>query len=154
MNQAIFNPWAPPVLNGFNDTSPDNCFDVDAAYVFPESNGFQTLTANQQLSVDIVLDEGDDFRFMALQWSLQPLDEAGNVPGFLYRIKDSAGHFIQEGFTYCYATPGTFANPWPMFPHVTYSVHQRIQFELINLNDDVQGVQIVFRGSKRFRRVS
>lgn len=153
MNQQIFNPWAPPVLNGFNDASPDSCHDVDAAYVFPENNGFQTLTANQQLSVDIVLDDGDDFRFNAFQWSLLGMGELSSVPGFLYRIKDDAGHFISEGFTYCYATPGTFANPWPMFPGVTYANHQRIQFELINLLDDLQGVQIVFRGSKRFRSV-
>ena len=153
MNQAIFNPWAPPLLNGFNDTSPDSCHDVDAAYVFPENNGFQTLTANQQLSVDIVLDDGDDFRFMGFIWALQGLDHLLSVPGFLYRIKDDAGKFIQEGFTYCYATPGTLANPFPIFPHVTYAVHQRIQFELINLNGDIQGVQIMFRGSKRFRRV-
>jgi hypothetical protein len=154
MNQPIFNPWAPPLLNGFNPTSPDGCEDVDAAYVWPENNGFQTMTANQQLTVAIALDNDDDFRFMAFQWSLKGLDDGLNTPGFLYRIQDDAGNFISDGFEYCFCTPGTFANPWPMFPHVTYAVHQRIQFEVINLHNDVQGVQIVFRGPKRFRRVA
>ena len=154
MNQSIFNPWAPPLLNGFNNTSPDDCNDVDHAYVWPESNGFQVMTADQLLSVDLVLDDEDDFRLCALQWSLQGLDDLTSVPGFLYRIRDDQGHFIQEGMIYCYATPGTFANPWPMFPHVTYPVHHRIQFDIQNLNDDIQGVQLVFRGKKRFRRVA
>ncbi len=111
------------------------------------------MTANQELSVAIVLDLDSDFHFMALQWSLKGLDDHLSVPGFLYRIQDDAGNFISDGFQYCYCTPGTFANPWPMFPHVVYASHQRIQFEIINLNSDVQGVQLVFRGPKRFRRV-
>lgn len=153
MNQQIFNPWAPPLLNGFNTTSPDNCHDVDAAFVFPETYGFQPMTANQQLSYDIVLDDNADFRLNALQWTLKGLDSSLNVPGFLYRIKDGDGQYIQSGYVYCYATPGTFANPWPMFPGVTYAAGQRIQFDLINLNAGLQGVQLVFRGYKRFVRV-
>ena len=117
------------------------------------TEAFQVMTADQLLSVDLVLDDEDDFRLCALQWSLQGLDDLTSVPGFLYRIRDDQGHFIQEGMIYCYATPGTFANPWPMFPHVTYPVHHRIQFDIQNLNDDIQGVQLVFRGKKRFRRV-
>jgi hypothetical protein len=151
VNQAIFNPWAPPLLNGFNDSSPDGCDDVDGAYVWPETNGFQTLTGLQQLAVSITLDNEDDFQLKAFQWSLNP-EEGGSQPGFLYRIKDDAGNFISDGFVYCFATPGSFANPWPIFPHVTYANHQRIQFELINLSADNQGVQLVFRGPKRYRR--
>lgn len=152
MNQAIFNPWAPPLLNGFNATSPDDCVDVEGGYVWPESNGFQVLTANEQRLESIVLDNEDDFRFMAFQWALHSEDQQG-TPGFLYRIQDDAGNYVSDGFTYCFATPGTFANPWPIFPHVTYAVHQRIQFEIINLAAFDQGVQLVFRGAKRFRRV-
>jgi hypothetical protein len=151
VNQAIFNPWAPPLLNGLNNTSPDNCTDVDGAYVWPESQGFQILTANEQRSETIVLDNDDDFRFAAFQWSLGE-SEGGN-PGFLYRIQDDLGHFISDGFVFCFATPGTMANPWPIFPHVTYPLHHRINFEIINLSADDQGVQLVFRGPKRFRRV-
>jgi hypothetical protein len=148
MNQAIFNPWAPPLLNGFNTTSPDGCDDVDAGYVWPEHNGFQLMTANESRKETIVLDHGDDFRFMAFQWSLFGED----TPGFVYRIQDDAGNFISDGFVYCYDTPGTFANPWPIFPHVTYASHQRIQFEIINLSSGTQGVQLIFRGPKRYRR--
>lgn len=152
MNQAIFNPWAPPALNGFNPASPPNCEDVDGAYVWPETNGFQVLTANQTIRDAIVLDQEDDFRYMGFLWSLQSI-EGGATPGFLYRIQDDAGNFISDGFTYCFCTPGTWANPWPQFPHVTYSFHQRIQFEIINVAAFNQGVQLVFRGEKRFRRV-
>jgi hypothetical protein len=151
MNQAIFNPWAPPYLNGFNQSSPD-CEDVDHMYVWPETNGFQTLTASEHREETIVLDHGDDFRFMGLIWSLHSVSE-GATPGFLYRIRDDLGNFISDGFEYCFATPGTLANPWPMFPHVTYAVHQRIQFEIINLAAFSQGVQLGFRGTKRFRRM-
>jgi hypothetical protein len=153
MNQAIFNPWAPPFLNGYNQRSQD-CHDVDHAYVFPENNTFQVLQANEQLSIDIVLDDSADFTFTAFQWALQNLDiELASTPGFLYRIKDDEGKFIQEGFTYCYATPGTFANPWPMFPSVTYAQGQRIQADLINAFNGPQAVQLVFRGFKRFQRI-
>jgi hypothetical protein len=152
MNQAIFNPWAPPLLNGFNNTSPDNCNDVDGAYVWPESNGFQILVANEQRQETIVLDNEDDFRFACFQWSLQSVEDQA-TPGFLYRIQDDLGNFISDGFVYCFSTPGTFANPWPMFPHVTYPLHHRINFEIINLAAFSQGAQLVFRGPKRFRRV-
>lgn len=150
MNQAIFNPWAPPVLNGFDRTSPEECEDVDHMYVWPETNGFQTLTANEQRSEAIVLDLGTDFLFMGLIWALHSVDDNA-TPGFLYRIQDEMGNYISDGFEYCLATPGTLANPWPIFPHVTYSVHQRLQFEIINLLADDQGVQLGFRGVKRFR---
>jgi hypothetical protein len=153
VNQAIFNPWAPPLLNGFNPTSPTDCEDVDGAYVWPEHNGFQILTANEHRAEALVLDNEDDFRFAGFIWSLQAVD-AQSTPGFLYRIQDDAGNFISDGFVYCFTTPGTLANPWPMFPHVTYSVHQRIQFEVINLASHAQGVQLMFRGQKRFRRVT
>ncbi len=152
MNQSIFNPWAPPLLNGFNATSPDNCDDVEGGYVWPETNGFQIMAANESRSEALVLDYEDDFRFMAFQWSLLSVDE-GLTPGFLYRIKGSDGKYISDGLLYCFATPGTFANPWPMFPHETYAVHQRIEFEIVNLLNATQGVQLVFRGPKRFRRV-
>jgi hypothetical protein len=153
MNQSIFNPWAAPYLNGYNNTSPSGCEDVDAAYVWPEHNGFQVLTANQQLSVAIVLDQGDDFIYQAFQWSLEPDEEHAVLPGFLYRIQDDAGNFISDGFIYSFCTPGTFANPWPQFPHVTYASHQRLQFEIINLAAFNQGVQLVFRGQKRYRGI-
>lgn len=151
MNQSIFNPWAPPLLNGFNDTSPDNCRDEESGFVWPRRYGFQVLTANEHRQESIILDHDDDFRFMAFQWTLKSIDE-GATPGFLYRIKGSDGKFISDGFIYCFATPGTFANPWPVFPHETYAVHQRIEFEIINLRAGLQGVQLVFRGPKRFRR--
>jgi hypothetical protein len=153
MNQTIFNPWAPGFLNGYNETSPDTCHDVDAAYIYPETAGFQVFQANQQLEVDLVLDDGADFRLTAIQWGLQGLDINLDVPGFLIRIKDDQGRFIHEGFVYCYAMPGTFANPFPLFPSVTYAQGQRIQAEIVNLNDDVQGIQVVFRGYKRFPRI-
>jgi hypothetical protein len=153
MNQTIFNPWAPGYLNGYNETSPDTCHDVDAAYVYPENNTFQVFQANQQLEVDLVLDDGADFRLCALQWALQPLDIGLDIPGFLYRIKDDQGRFIQEGFTYCYATPGTFASPFPMFPSVTYAQGQRIQAEIVNVLNGPQALQVVFRGYKRFPRI-
>lgn len=160
MNQQIFNEWAPPFLNGYNQNSTE-CDDVDHGYVFPENNTFQVLQANEQMSIDIVLDDGADFRFTAFQWALQNIEEelttaqlAPSTPGFLYRIKDDEGRFIEEGFTYCYATPGTFANPWPIWPGVTYAAGQRIQADLINAFDGPQAVQLVFRGFKRFRRVA
>jgi hypothetical protein len=154
MNQQILNEWAPGYLQGYNEASPETCHDVDAAYVYPDDNTFQVLQANQQVTVDLVLDEGADFHFNALQWALQNLSEDTiNVPGFLYRIKDEAGRFIHEGFVYCYATPGTFANPWPIFPGVTYAQGQRIQAEIINVLDAPQAIQVVFRGFKRFPRV-
>jgi hypothetical protein len=152
MNQAIFNPWAAPYLNGFNDTSPDQCQDDDHMYVWPEVFGFQTLAANEERSEVIVLDPDADFRFQGLIWSLHSIEE-GTTPGFLYRIQDELGKYICDGFTLCFATPGTLANPWPQFPHVTYAAHQRLQFEIINLADHEQGVQLGFRGMKRFRRV-
>jgi hypothetical protein len=152
VNQAIFNPWAPPLLNGFNNTAPASCEDVDGGYVWPDQhNGFQILTANETRREAIVLDNEDDFRLMGLIWSLQSVDDQSTA-GFLYRIQDDAGNFISDGFVYCFCTPGTLANPWPMFPHVTYSVHQRIQFEVINLASHSQGVQLMFRGPKRYRR--
>lgn len=151
MNQSIFNPWAPPLLNGFNAASPDNCDDVEGGYVWPETNGFQILTANERREESLVLDLNDDFRFMAFQWGLLSVDEGG-TPGFLYRIKDDFGNFISDGFIYCFATPGTFANPWPIFPHVTYRSQQIIQFEIINAAAFAQGVQLMFRGAKRFAR--
>jgi len=151
MNQAIFNPWAPPLLNGFNSTAPPQCDDVDGGYVWPEHNGFQILTANELRKETIVLDPGDDFRLMAFQWTLGEA-EGGN-PGFLYRIQDDAGNFVSDGFVYCFCTPGTFANPWPIFPHIEYAEHQRITFEIQNLAAFDQPVQLVFRGPKRFRRV-
>ncbi len=150
MNQAIFNPWAPPILNGLNPTSSDACDDVEGAYVWPENNGFHTLTANEERSEVFVLDHEDDFRFMGLVWALKSVGDA-STPGFLYRIQDDAGKYICDGFTYCFATPGTLAQPWPIFPHVTYSSHQRIQFEMINVAAHSQGVQLMFRGVKRFR---
>jgi hypothetical protein len=153
MNQPIFNQWAPPLLNGFNATSPDGCEDVDAGYVWPQSNGFQTLAPGEQREVTIILEGGDDFLFKSFIWALKPSEEFPNL-GFLYRIQDDAGKFISDGFVYCYATPGTLANPWPMFPHITYAAHQRIVFEIINLDPaNSQGFQIMFRGCKRFRRV-
>lgn len=152
MNQAIFNPWAPPYLNGFDNTTPDGCEDVDHMYVWPETNGFQTLTANEQREEVIVLDQAVDFRFTGFIWSLHSVDD-GATPGFLYRIQDETGKFICDGFTYCFATPGSLANPWPQFPHVTYANHQRIQFEIINLAGFAQGVQLGFRGMKRFQKV-
>lgn len=152
MNQSLFNPWAPPLLNGFNDTAPDNCEDREGGYVWPRRFGFQVLTANEQRSEVLPLDHDSDFRFMAFQWTLQSIDE-GATPGFLYRIRGSDGKFISaEGYEYCFCTPGTFANPWPIFPHEQYSVHQRIEFEIINLLDADQGVQLVFRGPKRYQR--
>lgn len=153
MNQAIFNPWAPPLLNGYNSDSPDTCTDVEGGYVWPESNGFQVLTANEERQEVIVLDNEDDFRFMGFVWALQSVSDQ-TTPGFLYRIQDDSGKYISDGFTYCYATPGTLANPWPMFPHVAYPVHQRIQFEIINAASHSQGVQLLFRGAKRFRRAA
>jgi len=152
MNQNLFNPWAPPLLNGFNDTSSDACSDVEGGYVWPESNGFHTLTANEQRVESLVLDRDDDFRFMAFQWALDSVSEQG-TPGFLYRIKDDAGNYISDGFVYCFSTPGTFARPWPIFPHVTYKFQQIIQFEIINAAAFSQGVQLMFRGMKRFRGV-
>ncbi len=151
MNQSLFNPWAPPLLNGLNPTTPDDCEDVEAGYVWPETNGFKILTANEQRSGVLILDNDDDFRFMAFQWSLLSIDE-GAMPGFLYRIKGADGKFISDGFVYCFDTPGTFANPWPIFPHETYASHQRIEFEIINLLQFEQGVQLMFRGAKRFKR--
>jgi hypothetical protein len=98
MNQAIFNPWAPPALNGFNTASPASCEDVDGGYVWPEHNGFQILTANETRNETIVLDNEDDFRFMAFIWSLQSVDDQA-TPGFLYRIQDDNGNFISDGFS-------------------------------------------------------
>lgn len=151
MNQPIFNPWAPPLLNGFNQTSPDNCDDVEAGYVWPEVAGYQILTANEERQEHLVLDRDVDFRFVALQWALHSVDDQ-TTPGFLYRIKDDAGNFISDGFIYCFATPGTFSNPWPIFPHVTYRSQQIIEFEIINAAAHSQGVQLMFRGPKRFSR--
>ena len=152
MNQAIFNPWAAPYQNGFNATSPDNCDDQDGAYVWPETNGFQVLTANEQRLETIVLDMEDDFRFSGLIWALKSISE-GATPGFLFRIQDAQGKFISDGFVYCFAGLGTLANPWPIFPHETYHAHQRLTFEIINLLSAEQGVQLMFRGVKRYRRV-
>lgn len=151
MNQAIFNPWAAPILNGFNSNSPDDCEEDDHIYGWPETDGFQILTANERRQETLVLDFEDDFKFSGFLWSLQSVDDQ-TTPGFLYRIQDDSGKYICDGFQYCFATPGTLANPWPMFPHVTYSNHQRIVFEIENLADHEQGVQLGFRGMKRFRR--
>lgn len=150
MNQSIFNPWAPPLLNGFNRTSPDDCEDDECAFVWPESNGFQTLTSREARSETIAINRDIDFRFMCFQWALLSVNEAA-TPGFLYRIKDDAGNFISDGFEYCFNTPGTFANPWPMFPHVTYRANQVIQFDIINAAAFSQGVQLMFRGMKRYK---
>ncbi len=152
MNQAIFNPWAAPYQNGFNDAMPDDCDSKEAGYVWPETNGFQVLTANEQRSETIVLDRDADFRFMAFQWTLDSIDEQ-STPGFLYRIKDDAGNFVSDGFIYCFCTPGTFSRPWPWFPHITYKSQQRFEFEIINAANHSQGVQLMFRGEKRVPRV-
>jgi hypothetical protein len=151
MNQSIFNPWAPPLLNGFDDATPDGCQDVDAGYVWPETGGFQIMTANERREETLVLDRDVDFRFMALIWSTQSVDE-GDTPGFLYRIKDDAGNFTSDGFIYSRATPGTLARPWPWFPHINYRSQQIIQFEIVNPAAHSQGVQLMFRGPKRFQR--
>ena len=152
MNQSIFNPWAAPYQNGFNPAMPDDCDSQEHGYVWPEVNGFQILTANEQREETIVLDRDADFRFLAFQWALESQDEQA-TPGFLYRIKDDAGNYMSDGFVYCFCTPGTFARPWPIFPHINYRSQQLIQFEIINAAAHTQGVQLMFRGDKRFQRV-
>jgi hypothetical protein len=150
MSYEIFNPWAPPLLNGFNPTAPPGCEDDEVGFVWPESNGFQTLTASEARSEKIVINRDIDFRFMCFQWALESVDE-GATPGFLYRIKDDAGKYVSDGYIYCFNTPGTFANPWPQFPHITYRANQVIEFDILNAASFPQGVQLMFRGMKRYR---
>ena len=150
MNQAIFNPWAAPYLNGFNQSDAE-CEPDDSAFVWPETNGFQTLTANQLLPVSIVLDRNVDFRMLALIWALKSIDEAA-TPGFLYRLKDPAGDYVGDSFTYCLNTPGTWASPFPLFPHNVYRATQVFEFDILNAANFPQGVQLVFRGEKLYRR--
>lgn len=147
MNQAILNPWAPPYLNGFNNLSPENCQEEDGAYVWPVTGQFQTMSPGQiLLGQSLVLEQEDEFVWRALQWSLS----GETQPGFLYRVQDDQGNWISDGLILCYATPGSPANPFPQFPHVVYKRGQQIKFDVQNASSEEQGVQIVFRGGKRY----
>jgi len=149
VSQEIFNPAAPPYLNGFNRASPSGCEDVDSAMVWPPTDGFQTLTGNQVLTNQvIVLEQEDEFVWQGFIWALSGATQSG----FLYRVQDDAGNYISDGYLYCFNTPGTWANPFPQFPRVTYRRGQSIKFDIINAAPVNQGVQLIFRGLKRYRR--
>jgi hypothetical protein len=150
MSQEIFNPAAPPYLNGFNPASPQGCEDVDAAMIWPPSGGFQVMTGNQVLNNQvIVLSDADEFIWRAFIFAV-------SGPGFLYRVQDDAGNYISDGFLYSNNTPGTWANPFPQFPAVSYrrgpGQRQAIHFDIINVAAVNQNVQVVFRGPNRYRR--
>lgn len=150
MNVPLFNPWAPVSLNGFNPAAPEGCNDVDHAYCWPEKGGFQTLAGNEErLNEVIALEQDSDFVFSGFIWALS----GENQVGFLYRIVDDQGNYVSDGYMHCFATPGTFANPFPWFPHVTYSRHQNLRFDILNPSDSPQDVQLVFRGPNRYRRI-
>jgi hypothetical protein len=155
VSQPLFNPWAAPILNGFTNPSPEGCDDVDYAYIYPESGGespdgdFALFAGNEaRLGLSIILDQTDAFIWNALQWALFEEPQQG----FLYRVQDDQGNWISDGYLLTGNTAGTFANPCPIFPHVGYGRNHRLVFDLINASNSAQGIQFVFRGSKRYQR--
>ena len=148
MNTPIYNPWAPPSLNGFNEDPSSFCQEDDIGYCWPILGGFQVLTANQQLIAQTIpLQRTSDFILRAIHFTY-------NGGGFLIRIVDERGQHISDSPIYSYNMPGSLTIPFPIFPHVTYPSGNLIQFDIINVDAAPQNVQLVFRGAKRFQRAA
>ena len=136
------NIYAPPAYNGLRqEANLDQYVDIGFDYVYDVS-----LTADQALADQGVPIQNDaDFAWRAL--ILADYDGA-----FQYRISDSQGYYLSNGFLlWANLLSGSIAVPYPIFPELLFPSGGRIGIDITDLSSDTNVIQLTFRGVKRYR---
>lgn len=139
-NQPIFNPFAPPSYNGFNDASPQGTVDVDFTYPYDV-----TLTANQFLRDQSISTTNDaDFAWRATVIGL-------STGAFNVRFADSQGYYLSNGMVASANILGDAASPYPIFPEILIPAGGRIGVDIQDTSGNTNVIEILCRGVKRYR---
>lgn len=145
MLNRTYNPYAAPGLNGVNTTAPDDEFvDVDTVYVYNSPLNFQGELVGQQLTL-----AGDsDFALRAIEVAV---DITGNAT--LLRFYNSQGYYLSDNYIDSSIYNPIFSQPFVVFPEMIFPSASRIMIDINNVagTGQVQTLQILFRGVKRYR---
>lgn len=138
--ETLVNPLAPPVYNGFNNTSPLGYVDVDFTYPYDV-----TLTANQFLRDQSISTTNDaDFEWRALVI-------AYSTGAFNVRFADSQGYYLSNGMIVSANIIGDAASPYPIFPGILIPAGGRIGIDIQDTSGSTNVIQLLARGVKRYR---
>jgi hypothetical protein len=141
-SDLIFNPFAPPVYNGFQDTSPLGYVDLDFTYPFDV-----TLTANQFLRDQSIATTSDaDFAWRAIV-------AAFSTGTFNLRFYDSQGTYLSNGMVASANYLGDASSPYPIFPEILIPASGKIGIDIQDTSGNTNVIELLCRGVKRYRVV-
>ena len=133
------NPIAPPAVQGIDNSSPEGFVDVPFNYVYTN-----TLTALQVLNNEVVsIFTEADFAWRGLIFSATGL--------FSIQFQDGQGYYLSAGQMFSSNMPNTPGDPWPVFPEVLYPAGGRIFFNITDLSNSGNVIQLLFVGVNRYR---
>lgn len=144
LTERMYNPYAPPALNGVNAPTGQSFFDVDGCYVL----NTPSFLANQEiLGNEVGINTDADFLLRGILIS----NLASS--GALVRFYTSSGYYLSDNYinASAYTYPGTIT-PYTIFPEMLFPAGTRILTDILNANGfGLTGFQIAFKGVKRYQ---
>lgn len=140
----MFNPIAPPAIQGINPYSVDQ---GSGETTFDQFDGYTYdigLTANQYLQGQVVAIYTEaDFLWRGLVFQSTGL--------FAIQFQDGQGYFISNALVYSTNMPNSPGEPFPRFPQIEYPAGGQILFNIQDLSGAPNTGQILFVGANRYR---
>jgi hypothetical protein len=135
----MHNPIAPPAVQGIDNSAPEGFVDFPFNYVYNN-----TLTALQALNNEVVsIFTEADFAWRGLVFSATGL--------FSVQFQDGQGYYLSAGQMFSSNMANTPGDPWPIFPEVLYPAGGRIYFNITDLSNADNLIQLLFVGVNRYR---
>ena len=138
--ETAVNPFAPPVYNGFEDTSPIGYKDVD--FTYPYDVALTALQALRGQPLQINSDADFVWRGLVIAVATGP---------FTIRILDAQGFALSSAPIAAANILGDAASPYPIFPDWILPAGGQFSIDITDTSGAPNVVQILFRGAKRYR---
>jgi hypothetical protein len=138
-----FNIYAPPAYSGLQQRADAPSMDLAFDYSYLVE---LTASGNGSALRDQVVAIQNDADFVLRAMILTSYDGA-----FQIRLSDSQGTYFSNGYlNYANFLSANARVPFPIFPEVLFPKGGKIGIDITNLSGDVNEVEILFRGCKRF----
>lgn len=138
----LYNPFAPPVFNGFPDDSPEGYADVDFSYIYDTNPALGPLETRLNQAVSTMNDADFAIRGMYVSQA---------TGAFSIRISDSQGYYLSNGPIVSSNILGDASSPFVVWPEILIPAAGRIGIDIADLSGALNTIEVVFRGVKRYR---